>query len=345
MNSFAGRLLGWWEHHGRHDLPWQSPRTPYRVWVSEIMLQQTRVETVIPYFERFIGHFGDVASLATAKPDEVLALWSGLGYYSRGRNLHRAARICLEKHDGDLPETLAELQALPGIGRTTGAAILAQAHNQPQAILDGNVKRVLARHGGIEGWPGQAAVLQRLWEEAERRVPPDRAADYTQAIMDLGAIVCKRTRPSCPDCPVRSDCRARQRGLTETLPTRKPRKPLPEKKRDFWLVTTPDRQLLLERRPPAGIWGGLWCLPEEAGAASALVTDGPLVETIRHGFTHFRLDMNIRRGLISQPCAVRERDELRWMPPEEALTLGLPQPVRKFIERIHEQADHGEEPS
>ena len=206
--DFADRLLTWFDRHGRHDLPWQHPRTPYRVWLSEIMLQQTQVATVIPYFQRFVTRFADIPSLAATEQDEVLAAWAGLGYYSRGRNLHTAAKLCVERHQGNLPDNMQSLCALPGIGRSTAAAILSQAFDQPAAILDGNVKRVLCRLLAVDAWPGLPAVEKRLWLVAEQLVSRQRPADYSQAIMDFGATLCRRSRPDCAQCPLQHDCRA-----------------------------------------------------------------------------------------------------------------------------------------
>jgi A/G-specific adenine glycosylase len=225
--SIAPALLAWYDIHGRHDLPWQQPRTPYRVWLAEIMLQQTQVRTVIPYYQRFLATFPDLPSLAAASVDAVLAHWAGLGYYSRGRNLHQTAQLCVERHEGDLPADFDALLALPGIGRSTAGAILAQAHNRPVAILDGNVRRVLGRYFAIEGWPGESTIERRYWAIAQAQTPMLRAADYTQAIMDLGATVCSRSKPACERCPLAAGCLALAQGSTARLPTAKPRKARP----------------------------------------------------------------------------------------------------------------------
>ncbi len=262
VERFADRILAWWDRHGRHDLPWQHPRSPYRVWVSEIMLQQTQVATVIPYFERFVRRFPDLAALADAPLDDVLAHWSGLGYYARARNLHRAARACMAQHGGTVPASAAELEALPGIGASTANAIISQAHDRPLAILDGNVRRVLARHAAVEGWPGQRAVHDRLWAEAESRLPAARGADYTQAIMDLGATLCTRSRPACEACPVSRDCVALARQQVDRLPSPRPGLKVREKNLFVLIQQRDDGAVLLVQRPPAGIWGGLWSLPE-----------------------------------------------------------------------------------
>ncbi len=329
-NSFAQRLLDWWVIHGRHDLPWQVERTAYRVWVSEIMLQQTQVATVIPYFERFMASFPDLGSLAAADLDEVLAHWSGLGYYARARNLHLAARRCMDKHTGELPTSAEALEDLPGIGRSTANAVIAQAHDRRAPILDGNVKRVLARHAGIEGWPGRTATLRKLWQEAETRTPPTRARDYTQAIMDLGATVCTARRPACDECPVAVDCRARIEGRVEELPTRKPKRHRPRRAVTLALVENEAGEVLLQRRPPTGIWGGLWSLPRPDELES--VEMGEVFQIIEHHFTHFILDIEVRRARQPGPTHIGDADNLAWMHPRKALQSGLPRPIRQIIE-------------
>ncbi|HET6591987.1 MAG TPA: A/G-specific adenine glycosylase, partial [Xanthomonadales bacterium] len=260
--AFADRLLAWWDVHGRHDLPWQHPRTPYRVWISEIMLQQTQVGTVIPYFERWMRDFPDLAALAAASLDDVLSHWSGLGYYARARNLHRAAIQCVREHGADLPPGAEALSALPGIGLSTANAIVSLSTDAPKPVLDGNVRRVLARHSAIAGWTGQAAVQKRLWAEAEARLPTDRGADYTQAVMDLGATLCTRSKPGCEQCPVRTDCRGLAAGKVSQLPSAKPATRVSDRTLDMLILRDERGRVLLEKRPPAGIWGGLWCLPE-----------------------------------------------------------------------------------
>ncbi|RMF13376.1 MAG: A/G-specific adenine glycosylase, partial [Gammaproteobacteria bacterium] len=260
-NEFAHSVLQWFDRHGRHDLPWQHPRTPYRVWVSEIMLQQTQVATVIPYFERFMTAFPTLEALADATEDEVLALWAGLGYYARGRNLRRAAVQLVEEGRRTLPDTLDGLMALPGIGRSTAGAILSMGFGIRAPILDGNVKRVLCRHEAIEGWPGERRVEQQLWELSESLTPRDRVDDYTQAIMDLGATVCTRSRPACDLCPLRATCQARQKGLETVLPHPRPRRTLPERHATALILLDAEGRCLMEKRPSPGIWGGLWCPP------------------------------------------------------------------------------------
>ncbi len=326
--GFAARLLAWHAVHGRHDLPWQRPRTPYRAWLSEIMLQQTQAATVIPYFERFVARFDSIRALAEADLDDVLALWSGLGYYARARNLHRSARIVCQAHGGELPAQAEALMALPGIGRSTAHAILAQAHGQRLPILDGNVRRVMARHAGVDGDPSRSPVQKRLWAESEARLPRDRLADYTQAIMDLGAGVCRRRRPACDACPVAADCRARIEHRVAELPGVRRRA---ERGRRHWSARLhrDGQRLLLERRPPSGIWGGLWCLPivERAPAAGERV-----VAELTHAFSHFDLYLQAVAA-ADAAVAVRDRD-CAWFTMPEALQLGLPQPIRTLLEAL-----------
>ncbi|HKX55968.1 MAG TPA: A/G-specific adenine glycosylase, partial [Xanthomonadales bacterium] len=260
--DFAVRLLAWFDQHGRKDLPWQQPRTAYRVWISEIMLQQTQVSTVIPYFERWMQRFPDLPELAAAPLDEVLEHWAGLGYYARARNLHRAAQLCVEQHHGQLPLSADTLCDLPGIGLSTANAIISLSTAQPAVILDGNVRRVLARHSGLDVWPGSAAGQKRLWADAEQRLPQDRGDDYSQAIMDLGALLCTRSRPRCQDCPVSADCQALATSAVGRLPLPKPPTKVTQRSL-YWLALLDEQQrILLQKRPPAGIWGGLWSLPE-----------------------------------------------------------------------------------
>jgi A/G-specific adenine glycosylase len=341
VKSFASRIIHWQQRHGRHALPWQANRDPYRIWLSEIMLQQTQVATVIPYFERFVARFPDLRTLAAAPEDEVLALWSGLGYYSRARNLHAAAHAILEHHGGDFPGMPDAIERLPGVGRSTAAAIAALAFGQRCAILDGNVKRVLARHGGIAGWPGDKKVETALWQVAESRLP-DAAIDvYTQGMMDLGAIVCTRSQPACTACPVSADCAARLQRRTAELPTPRPKKMLPERRVQMLLLL--DRgELMLEKRPPNGIWGGLWSLPEFPvdGDAAAVCRDryGLVAQSqlalprLSHSFTHFRLHIEPIRVQLAPRRATSPRQI--WLSPSNALDAALPAPVRKLVAQI-----------
>ncbi len=350
MPEFASRLLDWFDRAGRHDLPWQHPRTAYRVWLSEVMLQQTQVATVIPYFSRFVEALPDLRALAAAPADQVLALWSGLGYYSRARNLHRAAQLCVERHDGHLPDEVDELRALPGIGRSTAGAILSLAFNNPAPILDGNVRRVLIRHSGIEGDPLSPVVQKQLWAISGDLLPTVRVADYTQAIMDLGATVCVRAQPRCPACPLRADCLAATSGRTAQLPS--PRKRPARTRRDSHALILRDRtgRFLLERRPAAGVWGGLWSIPEfpdqstlESSLSSRFAPaamESNALPAITHAFTHF--DLTLRPTLFdlgAATCAISELDSPRWFAPNELGGIGLPSPIRKLLTRLPELSD------
>lgn len=342
--SFAGRLLEWFDRHGRHDLPWQHPRTPYRVWVSEVMLQQTQVQTVIGYFERFVARFPDLPALAAAPEDDVLALWSGLGYYSRARHLHRAAQACVSHHGGALPEDIDALSALPGIGRSTAAAILAQAHGQRHAILDGNVKRVLARLLGETEWPGKSAVERRLWADAEARLPRARLADYTQAVMDFGATLCTARKPRCGDCPMRDDCKAHASDAVGRIPARKPAKSTPTRAVRLLVFRDPEGRILLERRSGKGVWQGLWSLPEanDDEAAKALrdqigADEGIALPAFMHAFSHYRLQAtpvlhHLREPRPAEPITA-ERDR-RWLSPSDYDAVGLPRPIRTLLESL-----------
>lgn len=346
MDDFASRLLRWFHLHGRHDLPWQHPRLPYRVWLSEVMLQQTQVRTVLPYFSRFVDKLPNIQSLAAASEDDVLALWSGLGYYSRARNLHRAAKICVDQHDAALPNNFDALLALPGIGRSTAGAILAQAFEQPIAILDANVKRVLARWHGIAGSTTATNVQRELWFHAETHTPQSYVADYTQAIMDLGAAVCIRRRPRCEACPVSSGCVALRDGLTTTLPTVKPARQVPQRSTVMMILRDAQGRLLIERRGPAGVWAGLWSLPEAAdeNAARTQIARTHAIATsdvefralpaFIHGFTHFRLAVTPLESQLRDTARIADDANQRWLYPAQATELGLPAPVRKLIAQL-----------
>lgn len=338
--SFAERLIAWQCQHGRHDLPWQV-RDAYKVWLSEIMLQQTQVATVIPYFQRFIARFPDVASLAAAAQDDVLAVWSGLGYYSRARNLHRAAQQVMQQFAGEFPPDPLQLVELPGVGRSTAAAIAAFSFGARAAILDGNVKRVLARWAGVEGYTGSKVVETRFWQLAESLLPATGdVAAYTQGLMDLGSLVCTRGKPQCAACPLAEDCIARATGQQAKLPTPKPRKTIPERHVVLLLIEH-EGCILLERRPPAGIWGGLWSLPEAAdtlGAAElcqqrfGLAVDfGPAGEDFVHVFTHFRLTITPLPGQVSGFSAQVADASNGWFSRSAAAELGLSAPVRRLL--------------
>ncbi len=339
--SFAKRVIAWGRVHGRRDLPWQQEPSPYTVWISEIMLQQTRVETVVGYFRRFMAEFPDVSALAAASEDAVLAQWSGLGYYARARNLHRTARIVVHAHGGVFPDTLTELTNLPGIGRSTAGAILSLGHQQPAAILDGNVKRVLARHHSFDSDLSSAAAMRQLWAWSEEKITGLREVGaYTQHIMDLGALVCTPQAPACGDCPVATDCSARKTGSTHRIPVKRRRRELPLRSTQMVLTLDARDRIQLEKRPARGIWGGLWSLPESAPDASEPVREWPVV---RHVFTHFQLDiLPVRarlRGHGEDGGATRA-----WFTIGAALQLGLPAPVRRLIEILQQEMDSENDP-
>jgi A/G-specific adenine glycosylase len=328
--DFAQKLILWQQLHGRNGLPWQGTRDPYRIWLSEIMLQQTQVAAVIPYYERFLASFPDIAALARASEDEVLRLWSGLGYYARGRNLLRAARAV--DSAGRFPDTYDEIHALPGVGPSTAAAIAAFAFGQRAAILDGNVKRVLARRFGVEGEKAQ-------WALAEKLLPPRGIETYTQALMDLGATVCTRARPACERCPVARQCVARREGRIDELPAARKRKPLPLKQAT-WLVLLHKGSVLLERRPGAGIWGGLWVFPDGPDEAvrafcrrnfSCEIAGAKRMPVIEHGFTHFRLDIQPIRCAVRKLLPHAGAPGRIWLEVGDAARAAVPAPVRKLL--------------
>ncbi|MBX3674669.1 MAG: A/G-specific adenine glycosylase [Burkholderiales bacterium] len=339
--SFATRVSAWQRRHGRRDLPWQGARDPYRIWVSEIMLQQTQVATVIPYFERFMARFPDVEALARASEEEVMRHWSGLGYYARARNLHRGAQEVVARHGGRFPATAAEVEALPGIGRSTAAAILAFSTGARLAILDGNVKRVLARHFGVEGAVDSASVLRELWTLAESLLPARGIETYTQGLMDLGATVCGRSRPDCAACPVRDTCVALRDGRVAELPGRRPARAA-RVREVAMLVVVSGGEVLLEKRPGSGIWGGLWSLPEAppsldpvAHAAKALGVRAVAAEALppfRHAFTHFTLAVTpwlLRTG--HRAARAREPSGSTWLALGEVRSAALPAPVKRLL--------------
>jgi A/G-specific adenine glycosylase len=336
--SFAARLIAWQRQHGRHDLPWQNTRDPYRIWVSEIMLQQTQVSAVIGYYERFMARFPDVASLAGASSDEVMQHWAGLGYYSRARNLHRAAQLVMGEHGGTFPRTQEDLEALPGIGRSTASAIRSFAYGARAPILDGNVKRVFARHAGVAGYPGLPKVEKLMWEMAQERLPQGDLEPYIQGLMDLGATLCARGKPRCKDCPVAADCVALRDNRTAELPTRKPKKELPQRETTM-LVLLRGNTVLLEKRPPVGIWGGLLSLPQaddDAGArklAQAFGADWKSREylnVIEHGFTHYHLSIKPLMMSAAHKHGVEEAGWI-WLPLAQAHNAALPSPVKKLL--------------
>ncbi len=349
-DAIALRLLRWFDQHGRKDLPWQRAtgsgnRDAYRVWLSEVMLQQTQVSTVVNYFERFVTALPTLRDLAAADEDRVLALWSGLGYYRRARFLHQTAQICVAQHGGELPADFAALSALPGIGRSTAGAILAQAWEQRWPILDGNVRRVLARYHGVRGYPGQSAIEKQLWQYAAAHTPATRVADYTQAIMDLGATVCTRANPRCAECPLASNCIARRDDLTAELPTRKPGKVTPTRSTCMLVLRDQQHRVLLERRNAHGVWPGLWSLPEAPSLESARrcaqqhaqVDHAQALSAFTHIFTHYRLHIAplLYDGAIAHQ-GVADNPELHWYAADELATLGLPAPVRRLLLQIND---------
>jgi A/G-specific adenine glycosylase len=342
--NFSESLLEWFDTHGRHDLPWQKTLSAYSVWVSEIMLQQTQVSTVIPYFERFMARFPKVDTLAGSSLDDVLAHWSGLGYYARARNLHKAAGIVRDQHHGEMPDEFEALIELPGIGRSTAGAILSIAFDQRHPILDGNVKRVLTRRAGIGEWPGKTAVMKELWEIADELTPNERVADYTQAIMDLGATLCTRARPLCMHCPVSTDCRARMDGLQDRIPAPKPKKTKPRRSVRMLVLQDDTGAILLEKRPPSGIWAGLYSLPELPKDASiddwirdyigARITNERHLDKISHSFTHFDLDIQPLLAQLGDPCATMEAADRLWYKPGRSQRPGMPAPVSRLLESL-----------
>ena len=338
MTSFSDRVLVWFDQHGRKDLPWQQNINPYRVWVSEIMLQQTQVQTVIPYYTRFMQSFPDISTLANAVSDAVLQHWSGLGYYARARNLHKAAQIIRDDHAGVFPTSFDDVVNLPGIGRSTAGAILALSCDQQHPILDGNVKRVLARHEAIAGWPGKTEVSDQLWKIAAERTPTLRVAAYTQAIMDLGATVCTRSKPSCDICPVAEDCKARLGNTIADHPGRKPKKIKPLKSTIMVMAIDGDN-IYLERRPPSGIWGGLWSLPEveniDEWCEQTLRGEPQHTEshaTLRHSFSHFDLDIQaVVVRVANRSSKVADSADTIWHPIHDEPPGGMAAPVQQLI--------------
>ena len=340
QTDFSTRLIAWQKVYGRHDLPWQNTRDPYAIWVSEIMLQQTQVTAVIGYYQRFMQRFPSIKSLADASQEEVLQYWSGLGYYSRARNLHNAAQTVMDEHGGKFPQDFEQIQTLSGIGRSTAAAIASFAFNQNQTILDGNVKRVLARHYLIEGWTGTPKIEKQLWTLAESLVPEQDMVAYTQGLMDLGATICTRSKPKCTECPLIKTCKAYAQNSVAKLPTPKPKKAIPQKE-TIMLLIRHGKEILLEKRPSTGIWGGLWSFPEigqqEIATQVALSrfrlnteAEEPL-PSIQHVFTHFKLEITPQPlHVVSKPLQAN-MPNLIWLPIEDAIGAALPTPVRNIL--------------
>lgn len=339
--DFSSAVLDWFNMHGRKDLPWQCPKTPYRTWLSEIMLQQTQVKTAIPYFHSFTETFPTVHDLAHSSLDSVLSLWSGLGYYSRARNLHTTAKIIVDEYHGAFPQAAEELIRLPGIGRSTAHAILSIAYNKPYAILDGNVKRVLCRFFAIKESPYLSQTEKLLWEHATQLMPPSQCNDYTQAMMDLGATICTRSKPLCQQCPLINHCQAYQLGIERELPTPKKRTVLPIRTTDLYVIVNHNQQLLLEKRANQRLWGGLWTLP---GSNTQLFHSPPALPPLasnktlsqfRHTFSHFHLDITVKQ-IDAWPSLTLQTNQ-SWYTPHQAQQLGLPQPIRKILHTIISQ--------
>lgn len=340
------RVLDWFEEYGRKHLPWQQGVTPYRVWISEIMLQQTQVATVIPYFERFMEHYPTVEALAAASQDDVLHLWTGLGYYARARNLHKCAQAVVNDHQGLFPTSVEGLTELSGIGRSTAGAIASLSMGKSAAILDGNVKRVLARHFAVEGWPGKTSVLNELWAVAELLTPKKRSDHYTQAMMDLGATVCTRSKPNCGACPLSDSCAGHHQGNAQEYPGKKPKKDKPVKSVQLIMVRNGLGQWLLEQRPATGIWGGLWSFPEvdcdqnveeywcEIYAQNVIVKEQ--WDSFRHTFSHYHLDITpVMADLTSETTQVGERANY-WYDVDQPGAIGLAAPVKQLLEKLQQ---------
>lgn len=345
--EFSDKVLRWFDQHGRKSLPWQQEITPYRVWVSEIMLQQTQVATVIPYFERFMERFPTVGDLASAPIDEVLHLWTGLGYYARARNLHRAANSLVDDHGAEFPKTVEVLETLPGIGRSTAGAIVSIAHETYAPILDGNVKRVLARCFAVSGWPGTAKTLKSLWALAEQLTPAHRCAHYTQAMMDLGALVCTRSSPDCHACPLADQCLGLAEGDPLQYPGKKPKKEKPVKSVQLLMIQNPAGEWLLHQRPAIGIWGGLWSFPEAAQEESPeeICRDQWSINvqllnrwsSFRHTFSHYHLNITpVHLQLLDEKLSVEE-EQRQWYDVHRPANLGLAAPVKRLLDALKQQ--------
>ena len=347
MSDFASRLIIWQKMHGRHDLPWQNTSDPYAIWVSEIMLQQTQVASVIGYYSKFMQRFPNIAALALATQEEVLQHWSGLGYYSRARNLHHAATIILDQHNGAFPQDFDIIQTLPGIGRSTAAAIASFAFNQVQTILDGNVKRVLARHFLVEGWPSSPKVEKDLWRLAEALLPQQDMVAYTQGLMDLGATLCSRSKPKCTGCPLMNTCAAYQQNRVGELPTAKPRKAIPEKYTTMLILQHGD-EVLLEKRPPTGIWGGLWSFPEtdaKLGFEAIVLNQFAIIAeatqplpVLSHAFTHFKLHIQPQPMQVLTVSPNISEPKYMWLSIDDAIGAAIPTPIRKILHSLLKQS-------
>ena len=337
---FQQQVLNWYQQKGRKNLPWQIPIDPYRVWISEIMLQQTQVETVIPYFEKFLKQFPDIQTLSKAELDQVLHLWSGLGYYARARNLYKTANILVTQHQAQLPQALDELIQLPGIGRSTAGAILSLGFNHSAAILDGNVKRVLCRYFCIAGWPGKTSVQKQLWQLVEKLTPYNGARPFNQAMMDIGSLICKRSKPNCSECPLSKKCLSFNQSCIHIYPTKKPGKEMLIKKKVFLLIQNEQHHFLLIKRPPSGIWGAMWCFPEpmDLEAGNVPYQQIALTHSFQHQFSHFKMDASLYTATLTQHNMISDSQRIIWYDPLKPETIGLPTPIsiqlNKLIETI-----------
>lgn len=340
--QFAQQVLDWYQRFGRKTLPWQLAKTPYKVWLSEVMLQQTQVTTVIPYFERFMARFPTVNDLAAAPLDEVLHLWTGLGYYARARNLHKAAQTIAERHQGEFPQTFDEVAALPGVGRSTAGAVVSLALGQHYPILDGNVKRVLARCYAVGGWPGKKEVEKRLWQIAEEVTPAAGVSQFNQAMMDLGALVCTRSKPKCEICPLNNGCIAYAEGSWASYPGKKPKQILPERVGYMLLMQRGDK-VWLEQRPPVGLWGGLFCFPQFAseeelrdGLKARGIANASLQQltAFRHTFSHFHLDIVPMWLELPSSGAAMDEDAGLWYNLAQPPAVGLAAPVERLLQEL-----------
>lgn len=349
--QFSKQVLAWFDEHGRKHLPWQQNKSRYSVWISEIMLQQTQVKTVIPYFTKFMEKFPSITDLANAEQDQVLHLWTGLGYYARARNLHKAAQIVRDNYNGEFPATFDEVLGLPGIGKSTAAAVLSLANNQAYVIMDGNVKRVLARFYTIEGWPGNKKVEDSLWELAESLKPSERYGDYTQAMMDLGATLCTRSKPNCDECPVQSHCMAFAQGVQAEYPHKKPKKQIPVKTTKM-VIPFYQGRVLMTKRPQSGIWGGLWGFYESSDTSQLPAHIQQLINNsatklealspFRHTFSHFHLDIQPELMIlgaapsnnVNAPTIVDDENQQLWFDVHQASEVGLAAPTVKIFKQL-----------
>lgn len=343
--TFSKKLLAWYDQYGRHDLPWRKNISSYRVWISEIMLQQTQVQTVIPYFQRFMRRFPSIKALAEADQNEVLHFWSGLGYYARARNLHQSAKILLSQYRSKFPNNVEDIQSLPGIGKSTAGAIAAISMKQKTAILEGNVKRILARFYAVEGWPGKTDVVKQLWTYAETLTPAERSDDYTQAIMDLGAMVCTPRQPLCLQCPVKSGCAAFKENTQDCYPSPKPHKKIPTRKTVWLVIQNNNKDILLLQKPQQGLWGGLWVFPECTPGINEVqwcqqelglqVEMKEQLQGFRHTFSHYHLEVSpILLECVSNQNRVMDNANKLWYKTNKPLNIGLASPVKELLAQL-----------